>query len=174
MSDYDEPFEDDIEWVSKSEIKREMHKLQELGERLLKVKKGDLKEFPLNDEMLAAIEEASRIKSHEAMRRHLQYIGKLVRNHDIDEIQKQFDKRDPSSDLYLRVQNQSEQWRERLIRDSKAEGDWFTQFPETDRQPFRALIRAAKKEQPAESDGPIVSGKNGKKLLQWVRNQLLE
>lgn len=174
MSEFDDAFDDDdIEWVSKSEMKREMHKLQAVGERLLSLKKSDLATFDLSDELFAAIEESKRIKSHEAMRRHLQYIGKLMRNEDIDTVQRSLDKLDPSSDLYLRVQNQAEAWRERLIRQNDAEGEWFDAYPETDRQPFRALVRAAKKEQPADSEH-IVSGKNGKKLLQWIRNQLLD
>ena len=174
MNDFDDTFdEDDIEWVSKSEMKREMHKLQALGERLLTVKSSSLKDFPLSDEMRKAIEESKRIKSHEASRRHLQYIGKIMRSEEIEEIQKCLDRLDPSSDLYLRTQNQAEAWRERLIRTTDAEGDWFTQYPETDRQPFRALVRAATKEQPADANAPIAGGKNSKKLLQWIRNQLL-
>ena len=109
MSDLDDTFDDDeIEWVSKSEMKREMHKLQDLGERVLKVKPSDLKEFPLSDVMLKAIDDSKRIKSHEAARRHLQYIGKIIRSEDIEAIQKCLDRLDPSSDLYLRIQNQAE------------------------------------------------------------------
>ncbi len=175
MSDFDDTFDDDdIEWVSKSEMKREMHKLQALGERLLKVKASQLKEFPLSDEMRSAIDESKRIKSHEASRRHLQYIGKIMRGEDIDAIQQRLDRLDPSSDLYLRVQNQAESWREKLIRDAAAEGEWFDLYPDTDRQPFRALVRAARKEQPQDADAPISGGKNSKKLLQWVRNQLAQ
>ena len=175
MSEFDDTFdEDDIEWVSKSEMKREMHKLQELGERLLNVKQSDLKEFPLSDVMRAALEESKRIKSHEAMRRHMQYIGKVMRSEDIDNIQICLDKLDRSSDLFLRVQNQAESWRERLLRTSTAESEWFDLYPEVDRQPFRALVRAAKKEQHDDPDAPIAGGKNSKKLLQQIRNQLLE
>jgi ribosome-associated protein len=176
MNEFDDPNhdEDDIEWVSKSEMKREMHQLQEMGEQLLKVKKTELAKFPLSDVMVAAIEESSRIKSHEAMRRHLQYIGKLMRNEEIDEIQACLDKLDPSSDLFLRIHGQAEAWREKLIRKSNAESEWFELYPETDRQPFRALVRAAKKEQSEDAAAPILAGKNGKKLLQWIRGQLLE
>jgi ribosome-associated protein len=175
MSEFDDPnHDDDIEWVSKSEIKREMHQLQEIGEKLLNVKKTELAKFPLSDELRAAVEESSRIKKHEAIRRHLQYIGKLMRNEKIDEIQACLDKLDPSSELYLRVQGQAEAWREKLIRNANAEGEWFGLFPDTDRQPFRALVRAAKKEQSDDPSAPILAGKNGKKLLQWIRAQLLE
>jgi len=175
MSDHNNTHgDDDIDWVSKSEVKREMHKLQAIGERLLKVKKTDLDSFPLTDELVAAIDESKRIKSHEAMRRHLQYIGKQMRSADLEGIQKCLDRLDSSSDFYLRAQNQSEMWREKLIKTDTAEGNWIEQHPNTDRQPFRSLVRAAKKEQPEDPKAPITGGKNSKKLLQWLREELLK
>ena len=65
MNEFDDTH-DDIEWVSKSEMKRDSHRLQAMGERLLGIKKSKLAKFPLNDELLAAIEESKRIKSNEA------------------------------------------------------------------------------------------------------------
>lgn len=169
-----DPIEDDeIEWVSKSEMKREMLRLQAIGEQLINLKPSDLADFPLSDTLLDAIKESRRIKSHEATRRHLQYIGKLMRSEPIEQIQAQLDMLDPSSEASQRILQQAEAWRERLIRDSSAEGAWFDAFPETDRQPFRSLVRAAKKEQPEENDSPIRSGKNTKKLLKWIKEQLI-
>ncbi len=173
MTDPEQPLDDEIEWVSKSEMKRDMHKLQALGERLLKVKASNLVEFPLSDELTAAIEESKRIKSNEAMRRHLQYIGKLMRDVDVDAIQDCLDKLDPSSELYQRVQNQSELWRQKLLKTDTAEREWFEQYPETERQSFRSLVRAAKKEQHDDLDSPIVGGKNSKNLLQRIKEQFL-
>ncbi len=175
MTDFDKNHDDEEEVIiSKTQIKREMQELQAIGERLLKVKKANLKNFPLNDELLAAVEESSRIKSHEGMRRHLQYIGKQMRHADVEGIVKELDKLDPASELYLRIQNQAEAWRLKLIKTDNTEGEWFERFPETDRQQFRSIVRAAKKEQPVEADAPFVNGKNGKKLFQWIRLQLLE
>lgn len=166
--------EEEIIWVSKSEMKRDMHELQALGEKLLKIRPGQLAEFPLKDAMLAAIEESKRIKSHEAMRRHLQYIGKLMRDEDIEAIQLCLDKLDPSSDYYLRIQAQAEQWRSKLLKDSKMAGQWINEHPDTDRQSFRALIRAAQKEQPEDADAPLKAGKNTKKLLQLIKETLMK
>lgn len=175
MNEFDDPnHEDDIEWVTKSAVKREMHALQDVGERLLKIKKADLAKFTLTDELVAAIEESSRIKSNEAMRRHLQYIGKLMRNEDVEKIQNGLDKLDSSSELFLRIQGQAESWREKLVRSNGAEQEWFELFPETDRQQFRNLVRQSKKEQPSnDPNQPLIAGKNGKKLLQWIRAELL-
>lgn len=175
MNKFDDAYDDDdIEWVSKSEMKREMHRLQAMGEQLLKLKASDLKHFPLSDEMRAALAESKRIKSNEATRRHMQYIGKLMRSEDIERIQHELDRLDPSSDLSQRILKQSEQWRDRLIKTNDAEQDWFNQFPQTDRQQFRSLVRAARKEQPDDPDAPLNAGKNTKKLLQWIKAQLSE
>ncbi|MFT7697908.1 MAG: ribosome-associated protein [Reinekea sp.] len=175
MNEFDDTHDDtqdDIEWVSKSEMKRDSHRLQAMGERLLGIKKSKLAKFPLNDELLAAIEESKRIKSNEAMRRHLQYIGKIMRVSDIEGIQRELDRLDPSSDLYLRVQNQAEYWREKLIKTEPADAEWFATYPDTDRQTFRNIVRAAKKEQPEDPEAPIAGGKNSKKLLKWIKEQL--
>ena len=64
---------------SKSQLKREMHALQALGETLIAMKPAERARFPLSDDMLRAIEETSRIRSHEGRRRHMQYVGKLIR-----------------------------------------------------------------------------------------------
>ena len=67
---------------SKSARKREYLALQKLGEELLTVKESDLAAMDLDDELLEAIQDARRIKSHGALRRQKQFIGKLMRGID--------------------------------------------------------------------------------------------
>lgn len=164
----------DIEWVSKSQMKAEMHRLQALGERLLKLRPDQLETIPMTERLASAVAESRRITQHEARRRHLQFIGKLMREADAEAIQLALDRLDPSSPVYLREQQQAEVWRERLLRHSDAEADWFEQFPATDRQPFRALVRAARKEQGDDPADPVRAGKNSKRLLKWIRQMLSE
>ena len=61
------------EWVSKTEVKRQMHALQELGARLTKLNKEQLDKLNLGDSLRNAIDEFHRIKSNGAQKRHLQY-----------------------------------------------------------------------------------------------------
>lgn len=75
---------------SKSQIKREMLALQELGEKLVKLKPEQLKKIPLDEDLLTAILQAQTIKSHGALRRQLQYIGRLMRSCDAEPIQAAF------------------------------------------------------------------------------------
>src|SRR5688572_10243663 len=68
------------EIVSKTKRKQEMLELQALGVALVELPEGQL-DF-LEDGLRTAVLEAKRISSHEARRRQLQYIGRLMR--DID------------------------------------------------------------------------------------------
>ena len=67
---------------SKSARKREYLALQKLGEELLTVRESDLLSMDLDDELLDAVLDARRIKSHGALRRQKQFIGKLMRGID--------------------------------------------------------------------------------------------
>ena len=71
---------------SKSAKKREYLALQKLGEELLTVKESDLLSMDLDEELLAAVHDARRIKSHGALRRQKQFIGKLMRGIDPEPI----------------------------------------------------------------------------------------
>ena len=71
---------------SKSARKREYLALQKLGEQLLTLKESDLHATDLDAELLEAVLEARRIRSHGALRRQKQYIGKLMRRLDPEPI----------------------------------------------------------------------------------------
>lgn len=71
---------------SKSARKRQFLALQKLGEELLTVKESDLLSMDLDDDLLAAIQDARRIKSRGALRRQKQLIGKLMRGIDPEPI----------------------------------------------------------------------------------------
>ena len=137
--------------VSKSEIKRELLTLQLLGERLVKLSPQQWEPFGFSQTMMEALEESRRIKSHNAMRRHVRRLGKLLRNEDAVLVQKLFGRMDnehlDDTDRFHRL----EQWRERLL----TEGDTALQAlleiaPEADRQHLRQLIRKGHREREQE------------------------
>jgi len=146
-NDYTDPTEEEQQSVSKSEIKRELLTLQLLGERLVKLHPQQWEQFGLSQIMLEALEESRRIKNHNAMRRHVRRLGKLLRNEDAALVQTLFGRMDnehlEDTDRFHRL----EQWRERLL----TEGDIALQAlleiaPEADRQHLRQLIRAGRRE----------------------------
>jgi ribosome-associated protein len=71
---------------SKSQVKRDMAELQALGEQLTRLPDSQLATIALEDDLREALAELKRIKSHEARRRQVQLIGKLMRGADADAI----------------------------------------------------------------------------------------
>jgi ribosome-associated protein len=83
---------DKPEKKSKSQSKREMLALQALGEKLVTLKPTQLDKMPIEETLRAAIDEAHLMRSHGAVRRQLQYIGRLMRSIDPAPIQAALDK----------------------------------------------------------------------------------
>jgi ribosome-associated protein len=67
---------------SKSQLKREMTALQELGEELVGLSRERLAKIDMPERLRDAIFDAQRITKHEARRRQMQYIGKIMRDVD--------------------------------------------------------------------------------------------
>ncbi|AYC34247.1 ribosome-associated protein [Pseudomonas cavernae] len=145
MSDY---LDDDFSGEkSKSQVKRELHALQDLGERLITLKPDLLAKLPLTDALRRALAEAPKHTANVARKRHIQFIGKLMREQDIEAILALIDQLDASTRQYNERFHALERWRDRLI----AEGDealerFVADYPETDRQHLRGLIRHAQHE----------------------------
>jgi ribosome-associated protein len=77
---------------SKSSRKREAKALQKLGEHLVRMKPADVATLPLYEQLFDAIAEARRLTSHGALSRQHQYIGKLMRDVDIDAVEAALDR----------------------------------------------------------------------------------
>ena len=171
MNDNDQ-LEDEYRGPSKSQVKREMHALQDLGQFICELPKTQLVNVPLSDTMKAAIAEWARLKKHEAKRRHLQYVGKIMRTEDMEAIQLALDKMDPSSDVFNRVLHQKERWRERLIEQgSEALNEFCDEFKVTDIQHLRQLIRNAMKEHKLKEENPKAQGKSdARKLFLFIKS----
>ncbi|MEW5789682.1 MAG: ribosome biogenesis factor YjgA [Pseudomonadota bacterium] len=138
--------EDQDAIVSKSQRKREMTALQDLGADLVKLSPAALDKFDLPDNLLAALREAQRITSHGAIRRQMQYIGKLMRDVDVEPIQDRLAMLRGESDAAKAEFHAIERWRERLLDDDQALTDWLAAHPGSDAQQMRQLIRNARKE----------------------------
>ncbi len=134
---------------SKSKRKRQMIALQEIGEKLVDLPSAQLSKIPLDSTLLAAILATHSLTSHEAKRRQLQYIGRLMRDvEDIVPIQTALDHVTLKSQQSKAQFHQIERWRDRLIAENdQALQAFLVQFPNADRQQLRQLIRNAKKKE---------------------------
>ena len=136
--------DDDLQ-VSKSQLKREAHAAQALGERLVELNNGTLQQLPLDDELLQAIHLAQSLKNkHGALKRQLQFIGKLMRERNSDELATALDRLSRPQQNDIRRFHLVEQWRDRLATEGDAAVTLFVEsYPDTDRQTLRQLVRNA-------------------------------
>lgn len=134
---------------SKTRIKQEMQQLQQLGAQLGELSAAKLIEIPLDAELRDAIETLQRIRSREARRRQLQFIGKLMRSADAEAIESALQKQGEKGRLRLRFDHLAEDWRQRLLdaeRSREAQSAFFDRYPGADHQQLRTLVRASLKE----------------------------
>ncbi|WOD07081.1 ribosome biogenesis factor YjgA [Marinomonas sp. GJ51-6] len=167
MTDFDQFENEDEIPKSKTQIKREMEDLQDLGKKLLKLSKNQLKKVEMSDTLRDAIAEAERIKHHEASRRHLQYIGKIMRTEDHETIAQRVALFDSTSAAYNKLFHQLEIKRDALIGENSKEvlSQYLDENPNIeDIQLLRQLIRLSQKE---VSQGSNTT--NRKKLFRFLR-----
>lgn len=140
----------DVEPPSKSELKRHSRDLQDLGWELVELPATELDALELPDNLREAVIEGRRITSHGARVRHRLYIGKLLRQIDVEPIRQALARRADNDRQRIRKEHAIEQWRERLLAD---EADAWTELAAmvgpTDLPPLRSLARQAR----AESQG---------------------
>lgn len=158
-------FDDFSEEKSKSQVKRELHALQQLGERLTTLKPDMLARLPLTDALRRALDEAPKHTAHAARKRHIQFIGKLLRDQDLDAIHGLLEQIDSSSRQYNERFHALERWRDRLVEEGDAALEALVvQFPEADRQHLRGLIRHAQHEA-ARNKPPAAA----RKIFKYIR-----
>ena len=138
----EEEFED-IEYVSKTQLKRESHEIQDLGKRLTALSADHLARIPLDEKVLDAIALARKISNkRSALKRQYQYLGKLLRSTDTDAIAEQLALIDNESQLSINRHHQAEHWRDRIINDGESVIEAFmSEWPNADRQQLRQLAR---------------------------------
>ena len=150
-ADHDDRLSDDDEEgvplpPSKSQRKREMHALQDIGEQLVALSLDQLKKVPMPESLADAVRDAKRMTKHEARRRQMQYVGKLMRHIDAEPIQAQLDVFNGLSKAEIARQHRLERLRADLIDDEKTLQAIGETWPGADFQQLRTLRRNALKE----------------------------
>lgn len=147
----DAAFEAD-ERPSKSRRKKDAHALQDMGTALVALSRERLERIPMPDKLRQAVLEAQRITKHEARRRQMQYIGKLMRDADPAPIQEALDVINGVSATEVARQHRLERLRTRLMEDEAVLGEVVATHPGADLQQLRQLRRNALRER--EQDKP--------------------
>ena len=167
--DWEDEDQEEMIWVSKSEIKRDAEDLKQLGEKLVNLTKANLTKVPLDDSLKDAIELAQRLQK-EARRRQLQYIGKLLRSIDAEPIREALEKIENKHNQQQAMLHKLEILRDELVaKGDVALTDLLNEHPSADRQQLRNLIRAAQKEK--EQNKP---SKAYREIYQILKTLILE
>ncbi len=135
--------------TSKTRKKKDMLALQDLGVQLVELNEQQLESMQLPESLLDAVLEARRITKHEAKRRQMQYIGRLMRDLDAAPIRERLEEwlgqgREHTAQLHA-----LERWRDELLGGDPALARFLQEYPGADSQQLRSLIRNARREQSA-------------------------
>ena len=132
---------------SKSQLKREVHELKKMGERLIDLSNEQLSTLSVDEHLMQAVIEAKRLKRGKAKKRQIQFIGKLMRSADVEPIRLALEKFDSSSKLHAQQFHKLEKTRVGLMSDDQVTLDQlFAEHTGVDRQYLHQLIRKAQKE----------------------------
>lgn len=166
------------ETPSRTELKAQSAALQDLGERLLSLRANLLDKLNLPDALCEALEHAQALEKFEARRRQLQFIGKLMRKLDQDSVDRIRDALNtqamgPAADTNFL--HQTEEWRDRMVSSDSSIAQWIDQFPTTDIQHLRALVRQIRKDSSQDKPGaPSRHGHAYRELFQLIRDALVQ
>lgn len=159
--------QDELLPISKTKRKRAMDALQDLGAELVELSNDQLKQLDLPDALLIAVKDAKKLtNARGAQKRQLQYIGRLMRDVDPEPIQAKMDEWNGVSKEATIKLHLLERWRERLLENESALGEFLSAHPDVDVQYLRTLIRNAHKER--EANKPPKSSRALFKLLREI------
>jgi ribosome-associated protein len=157
---------------SKTQQKKAMHELQKLGEALAQLPDNRLDTLEIPESLLSAVQEFKRTKSHEGRRRQMQYIGKLMRQVDVEAIREAVAEMELGRAADSLALHQAEQWRAELIASDDALTRWMDEHPQCEAQQLRSLVRAARKDAAAVPEQR--SGRAYRELFQYIKTYLSE
>jgi ribosome-associated protein len=134
---------DEFEPVSKTQLKRDSHAIQDLGKRLCDLSADHLARIPLDEPVLEAIALAHRIQNkRSALKRHYQFLGKLLRARDTEAILAALDAIDNENKHSIQKHHRAERWRDRIIEQGiDAIEALVAEIERADRQKLRQLWR---------------------------------
>ena len=153
---------------SKTRRKKEMTALQDLGRELTSLNKKQLAKLPIDPDLAAALAEFDRLPNkHEARRRQLQFIGKLMRKSDHETIRGELQRMREPDPVEVRRGQEIERWLQTLTENGEtAVNDFVEQYPAAERQHLRQLLRNMENADP-ESIAP-----HRRRLLDYIKPHL--
>jgi ribosome-associated protein len=156
---------------SRNELKKHMQDLQELGEAVSALPPDRLDKLKIDERLRDAIDELRRTRSFEGKRRQVQYIGKLMKHEDPEPLREAVASYRVGSASDTLALHQAEYWRDQLLATDDALAGWVKEYPATDVQQLRSLVRAARKE---KLEPGARHGRAFRDLFKMVKGQMLD
>lgn len=141
---------DEDDFISKTRRKREMTELQDVGAALVGLSREQLARMELPEELREAVLECKRFTRHEAIRRQMQYIGRLMRRLDAGPIAAQLAALQAPTRKDTALFHLAEKWRTDMLADAEAIERFVHEFPGADPHRLRGLVEKARAERGAE------------------------
>ena len=132
--------------ISKSQKKRDMLALQDIGEELVALSSEAINKLDLPDNLRIAVVDAKKIpkSKYGGMKRQMQYIGRLMRQIDPLPIIGQLNSLKAPNKKDTALHHLAERWRERVLSDETALNAFANEFPDADRALLGKHIQGAK------------------------------
>ena len=145
----------DEELKSKTELKREMHQMQDFAMKLVKLSKHQRSKLPLTESLKENLALADKILTkHDALNRHVRFMAKVLVETDLEPIHQALDVMANKHQQETAKFVQLETLRDELIEQgAPCIENLLAEHSSMDRQKLRQLVRQASKEKAAEKPG---------------------
>ena len=166
------------EGPSKTRVKQAMHELQQLGAALMELPDTQLDDIEMAERLRDALHELRRMHAHGARKRQIQYVGKLLRDVDVEPFRRALEAQRSGHAREAAAVREIDAWRERLLAGDDGLANWLKARPESDTPQFRALIARARRERAAlqardaRFGGETRNGPAFRELFQILRAEL--
>lgn len=161
--------ENENDYKSRTERKKEAEKLQKLGLKLTKLTIQQLERIEIPQDLRKALVEGKNITSNIAGKRHRQYIGALMRDVNPSVIHRALLEAEEESPDGSGEKSDSLLWVERLLMGNLDDIETLlSEYPGLERQRLKQLIRNIRKAKP----GPKFI-KARKALEQLIMNEII-
>ncbi len=150
--------------ISKTKLKQQADAAQDIGKKLIALSKDRLIKLALPEALFDAVMEAKRLTANGAIRRQLQYLGRLMRDIDSAPIEEQLQAWEGKNTQENARFHTMERWRSRLIAEPVALQEFLALHPQAEIQQLRTLIRNVQKEEAA-----LKPPKSSRELFKLIR-----
>lgn len=144
---------DDTARPSKTQVKKAMLALQDLGQELLNLNPEQLEALPLDEAQREAVEDLRNTHARSAHKRQIKYLGKLLQDADVDALREALARARTGQVAASDRLHELEAWRERLLTEEGALASWIAAHPQSDNRSFRSLVERARRERDEAASG---------------------